>query len=104
MRCCVPTGTISTSPEPSRALVAVDDDPERALEHLVALLLARVQVVAHREPARHELELVLEHVAAGLGGRAEEDEPLARRRVLEHVACTRHAREPTGSRSRAAVG
>src|SRR5207302_4202012 len=57
------------------ALLAGDDDPERALEHLVAFLLARMQMVPHRESARHELELVLEHLATGFRGRAEKDEP-----------------------------
>jgi hypothetical protein len=49
-----------------------------------------VQVVADGEAARHELELVLEELAAGLGRGLEKDEPFARRRVLEDVAGARH--------------
>ena len=71
-------------------LAARHDDAERALEHLVAFLLTRVQVVAHGEAARHELELVLEHLASGLCRGTEKDEPVARCRILEHVPSTRH--------------
>src|SRR5438309_8616575 len=88
-------------PRAESLLAAVHDQPERALEHFVALLLSRVQVIARREPARDELELVLEQLAAGLRTRPQEREPVAARGVLEHLACAGHAatlRRPESNR------
>src|SRR5207245_1542631 len=82
-------------------LATCDDEPECALEHLVALLLSRVQVIARREATRDELELVLEHFAARLRARPQKGEPVAPRGVLEHLACAGHAatlRRPESNR------
>src|SRR5581483_4739782 len=87
-------------------------EPELARDDVVPLALARVHVLPDDEALRAEDELVLERVAAGLRRRAPEDEPLARHRVLEHVACLRHgatisrrrARLRTDVRSRARTG
>src|SRR5207237_2340943 len=76
-------------------LLAGDDQSERAVENLVPLLLARMQMVARREPARHELELVLQHLAAGLRAGAQKGQPLAGGGILEHVTSTRHERDVT---------
>src|SRR5919201_2048687 len=67
------------------ALTTGDDDPELPLQHLVALLLARVQMLLRAEAARREDDLVLERLAVRLGRGFAEDEPLARPRVLEHL-------------------
>jgi hypothetical protein len=72
------------------ALTPGDDDPELPLQHLVALLLARVQMLLRAEAARREDDLVLERLAVRLGRGFAEDEPLARPRVLEHLPRPRH--------------
>jgi cytochrome c5 len=58
-----------------------------------------VQVAARGEAARGERQLVLEQVAAGVGERAQEDEPVAGLRVLEHVtrACHEASLPPAGA-------
>jgi hypothetical protein len=58
-------------------LLSRDDEPERAVEHLVALGLQRVQVVANGEAARRERELVLQQFPVRLGGGLEEHEAVA---------------------------
>src|SRR5581483_12245960 len=64
-------------PRREPALATADDEAERAVEHLVQLALQRVEMVAGAEAARHERQLVLEQLAAGLGRGAQEDEPAA---------------------------
>jgi hypothetical protein len=76
---------------PEAPLPPGDDDPELAVQHLVPLLLARMQVLLRAEAARGEDDLVLERLPVRLGGRPAEDDPLPRPRVLQHVACTRHS-------------
>ena len=90
MRCCVADRHVLDVARAEAPFPAGDDDAERPLEHLVALGLARVQVIANGEAARHELELVFEHFATGVAGGAKKDEPVAGGRVFEHVAWSRH--------------
>ena len=73
-------------------LAACDRDTEPAGEHLVPLLLTRVDVRCRHEPARTEDEFVLEQLAVRVRSGLAEDHALAGRRILEHLVCMRHGR------------
>src|SRR5262249_21631879 len=68
------------------AVLAVQLHEQRALEHLVPLGLLRVDVRLGREAARPPVHLVLEQLAVGVLGSAQEDDPHPERSEVERVS------------------
>jgi hypothetical protein len=75
-------------PEPER---------HRALEHVKALLLLRVDVRAGHATVRRELELELEQLARRVRGGLQERDALAAHGVLDRLSGESHVDSPEGS-------